>query len=156
MIIPASHVALLKDPLFSFWIGTASPEQIPEVIKCMGVKLDYETDHLTCFAAVRFIDKSLENLKKNPAIALVGAHTGTYDGYQYKGTFIRSRPCTEDEVMFQRQYMESFSLSLSEYGYSKEGLYRIYFSQPSMALEIKVHEVYDQAPRKGTGERIRI
>src|SRR3990170_845993 len=122
MIIPASHVALLKDPMVSFWIGTASPELIPEVIKCMGVKLDYETEHLTCFAAVRFIDKSLNNLQKNPAISVVGAHAGNYEGYQYKGTFIRSRPCTEDEVMFQKQYMETFTISLSEFGYSKEGL----------------------------------
>ena len=156
MIIPASHVALLKDPMLSFWIGTASHELIPEVIKCLGVKLDYETEHLTCFAAVRFIDKSLENLRKNPSISLVGAHVGTYEGYQYKGTFIRSRSCTEDEVMFQRQYMEIFALTLSEFGYSKEGLYRLYFSQPSMAIEFKVREVYDQAPRKGTGEKIEI
>lgn len=156
MIIPSSHMALLKDPMFSFWIGTASSERIPEVIKCMGVKLDSETEHMTCFAAVRFIDKSLENLQKNPAISLVGAHVGTYEGYQYKGTFIRSRPCTEDEVTFQSQYMETFALNLSEFGYSKEGLYRIYFSQPSIAIEFKVHEVYDQAPRKGTGERIEI
>lgn len=86
----------------------------------------------------------------------MGAHTGTYDGYQYKGTFIRSRPCTEDEVMLQSQYMESFTQILSEFGYSKEGLYRLYFSQPSIAIEFKVHEVYDQTPRKGTGEKISI
>jgi hypothetical protein len=156
MIIPVSHIALLKDPLVSFWIGTASSERIPEVIKCMGVKLDYEMGHLTCFAAVRFVDKSLENLRKNPTVSLVGAHVGTYEGYQYKGTFIRSRPCTEEEVMIQKQYMETFALNLSEFGYSKEGLYRLYFSQPSMAIEFKVHEVYDQAPRIGTGEKIGI
>jgi hypothetical protein len=156
MIIPPTHEALLRDPMFSFWIGTASPENVPEVIKCMGVNLDYESERLACFAAVRFADKSLDNLQKNPAISLVGAHVGTYQGYQYKGTFIRSRPCTANEVEFQRQYMEDFALTLNGFGYSKEGLYRLYFSQPSLAIEFKVHEVFDQAPRQGTGEKIGI
>jgi hypothetical protein len=52
--------------------------------------------------------------------------------------------------------MESFTDKLRAFGYSKEGLYRIYFSQPSIAFEFNVTEVYEQSPRKGTGGKITV
>jgi hypothetical protein len=155
VIIPVQHLAFLKDILFSFWIGTASRDLIPEVIKCTGV-LHNEAmpERLTCFAGTRHADQSLKNLQENPAITLVGAHVGTYEGYQYKGVLICSRPCLPAEVQLQEQYMESFTSALGKFGYSKEGLYKIYFAQPSMAFEFHVTEVYEQSPRKGTGGKI--
>jgi hypothetical protein len=157
VIIPVHHLALLRDPLFSFWIGTAGRDLVPEVIKCTGVVHDDNIpEQLVCFAGTRYADQSLKNLQENPVITLVGAHVGTYEGYQYKGVLIRSRSCLPAEVLLQEQYMESFTVALGTFGYSKEGLYRIYFSQPSLAFEFKVTEVYEQSPRKGTGGKLAV
>lgn len=154
MIIPARYAALLKDPLFSFWIGTAGQDRVPEVIKCTGVMPDEVTGQLTCFAGARYADRSMKNLAENPAITLVGAHIGNFEGYQYKGTLICWRPCLPEEVLLQEKNMEAFTRLLAEFGYSREGLYRIYFSQPSIAFEFEVTEVFEQSPRKGTGGKI--
>lgn len=157
MIIPLLHRAFLKDPLFSFWIGTAGRDLIPEVIKCTGVIYDDTApEHLTCFVGAKYAELSQKNLGENPVITLVGAHVETYEGYQYKGSLVRSRPCLPAEVLLQEQYMESFTATLGALGYSKEGLYRIYFSQPSIAFEFNVTEIYQQSPRKGTGGKIAV
>jgi hypothetical protein len=155
MVISPSHVALLEDPMFSFWIGTAGRDHIPEVVKCMGVIVDPVSDRLTCFAGAILANKSLLNLQENPAVTLVGASVLTYEGYQYKGTFINSRFCTAEDILFQENYMRIFTSNLAELGYSEDGLYKLYFSQPSVAIEFRVMEIYEQSPRKGTGEKVK-
>jgi hypothetical protein len=154
MIIPSRHIALLKQPLFSFWIGTASPDLVPEVIKCTGVILDDITEEFTCFIGAKFAEKSLRNLASNAAITLLSANISTYEGYQYKGRYAGSHSCTEEEVLFQERYMDAFTTALALFGYSKEGFHKLYFLQPSIAIKFKVEEVYEQSPRKGTGGKI--
>ena len=153
-MVPPSHVAFLKLPL-SFWLATSSLENIPEPIKCTGVKFDPDTEVFTCFIPLRFMNVGFQHLRENPVIALVVTEVHSFESYQYKGNFLSYRPCTEAEVDFQLKYMEEFSDILGSFGHSKMGLYNAYFKyRPIIALDFQVTQVFDQSPRAGTGEKV--
>ncbi|MBL0744564.1 hypothetical protein [Chryseolinea lacunae] len=152
-MVPASHVEFLKQPL-SFWLATTGLNNISEPIKCTGIVFDPATEIFTCFVPEKFMTIGFEHLRENPVLALVVTELHSFESYQYKGNYLAWRRCTEDEVEFQRGYMEAFSDILGSFGHSKQGLYGAYFHIPVLALTFQVTHVFDQSPRSGTGEKV--
>ncbi|MBA4055297.1 MAG: hypothetical protein C0490_11335 [Marivirga sp.] len=150
MIVPPWHVDFLKQPL-SFWLATASLENVPETIKCTGIRFEPETDTFTCFAPLKFAETGFKHLAENPNLALVGVELHSYEGYQYKGPFISRRDCTEEEVAFQLAYMKEFTDILHSFGYSGPGYYKAYMQSPFVAFTFQAKQVFDQSPKNGTG-----
>ena len=150
MVVPSRHVEFLKQPL-SFWLATASADNIPEPIKCTGITFDPLTDTFTCFAPLKFVQTGLKHLRENPTVALVGVELHTYEGYQYKGPYLSHRDCTPQEVEFQLQYMKEFTGVLGSFGYSVAGFHNAYFHPPFVAITFQATQVFDQSPRNGTG-----
>lgn len=153
MVVPSWHVEFLKQPL-SFWLATASSDNIPEPIKCTGITFDPLTDTFTCFAPLKFARTGFEHLRKNPILALVGVELHTYEGYQYKGPYLSRRDCTPQEVEFQHQYMKEFTDILNSFGYSGAGYYKAYIQPPLVAITFQAAQVFDQSPKIGTGGEI--
>ncbi len=154
MVVPAWHMIFLKEAL-SYWLATASNENLPEPIKCTGIKFDPSTDTITCFAPLKFMSNALIHLKDNPVLALVGVELHTYEGYQYKGTYLSHRDCTPEEVSYQLDYLKEFCGILESFGYSGEGYFNAYFHPPFIAVGLRVEQVFDQSPKVGAGSEIR-
>ena len=108
MVVPASHVEFSEDSPCLFGSPLQVLNNVPEPIKCTGVKFDPLTDTFTCFAPLKFAQNGLTHLQENPVISLVGVELHTYEGYQYKGPYISHRDCTPEEVEFQLGYYERF------------------------------------------------
>ncbi len=150
MVVPSWHVDFLKQPL-SFWLATASLENVPEAIKCTGIRFDPETDTFTCFAPRKFSETGIMHLAENPVLSLVGVDLYSYEGYQYKGPYISRRECSEEEVAFQLSYLNEFTDILHSFGYSGPGYYKAYMHPPFVAFTFQVAQVFDQSPKNGTG-----
>lgn len=150
MVVPSWHVDFLKQPL-SFWLATASLKNVPETIKCTGIRFEAETDTFTCFAPLKFSETGFKHLAENPILSLVGVDLYSYEGYQYKGVYISRRDCTAEEVAFQLSYMKEFTDILHSFGYSGPGYYKAYMHSPFIAFAFKVTQVFDQSPKNGTG-----
>lgn len=153
MVVPASHVEFLSRPL-SFWLATASAKNIPEPVKCTGIKFDPDKDLFTCFAPLKFMTKAFNHLKENPMVTLVAVDVHSYEGYQYKGQYLSQRECTTDEIDFQNRYMKDFTDILESFGYSGKDIYDSYLHPPFVAIDFQATQVFDQSPKTGTGEQI--
>jgi hypothetical protein len=57
-------------------------------------------------------------------------------------------------VEYQRAYVDRFAENLVRQQLPREQIIAAYFQQPSFAVRLRVEELYEQTPRKGTGERI--
>jgi hypothetical protein len=154
MVIPEAHVEFLKLPL-SFWLATSSLDNIPEPIKCTGIRFDPGSDVLTCFVPMKYALKGLEHVAENSLVSLVAVELHTYEGYQYKGQYFSHRECTPEEVAFQRTYMAELTSILESFGYSGAGFFSAYFLPPFVAITFQVREVFDQSPKPGTGGQIK-
>lgn len=154
MIVPHDHIYFLKLPL-SFWIATTDNNNVPEPVKCTGVKFDAATELFTCFVPLTFAKKALDKITTDSIIALVGVELHTFEGYQYKGPYRSHRSCTEEEVAFQTGYMKELTEILQSFGYSAAGFTEAYFRPPFVAVTFHVQQVFDQSPKVGTGGEIR-
>jgi hypothetical protein len=157
-VIPIEHSVKIMDPLFYPWIGTADAANIPEIVKCICAKVSMDLQRITCFIGTKEGERTLSNLTKNPRMTLLIASALTYEAYQYKGAFIKSRPCTEEEALFQKTFKDEFMIHPPKlFGiehFSEEGFSKMYFATPSVAVEFRVEEIFEQTPKKGTGEKI--
>jgi hypothetical protein len=154
MVVPEWHVDFLKQPL-SFWIATTNLENIPEPAKCTGISFDHATDTFTCFVPLKFVTKALKDVEENPIMSLIGVELHTYEGYQYKGTYLFHRDCTQEEVEFQHRYLKEFTDILATFGYSAPGYLRAYIHPPFIAMVFRATQVFDQSPKVGTGGEIK-
>lgn len=153
MVVPSWHVEFLKQPL-SFWLATASGDNVPEPIKCTGITFNPFTDTFTCFVPLKFAVTGFKHLQENPILALVGVELHTYEGYQYKGPYLSRRDCTPPEVEHVDRYMKEFTDILESFGYSGPGYYKAYIKPPFVAITFQATQVFDQSPKTGTGGEI--
>lgn len=151
-MITSYHKEFLSQPL-ALWMGSASAENIPDTVRCLGIVVEDE-NILKCFIAERFSEEFIRNLSQNKNINIAGSHMFSFKGYQYKGEMIDIRPSSHEEVEIQKQYMDVFSTDMAKFGLEKQRLYDMYFHLPSVAIRMKVNKIYEQAPEANTGGEV--
>ncbi|OQP64245.1 hypothetical protein A3860_19910 [Niastella vici] len=145
-----SYISILSQPL-AFWIANCNANNVPEVVRCYGVAPIDSPEQLTIFIPEIWSAQFVANLGAGKKVTLSGTSVPTYESYQYKGEFLSIRACTEDEMVYQHQYMDKFSDEVEKIGLPKLMCYNAFFHQPSLAVTFRLMEVFDQAPHKGTG-----
>lgn len=152
--LPA-YYAILSQPL-SFWATNCDERGVPEIIRCCGISYLPDACQLTFFVGQQLSRIFVANTKANPHISLMGASLYTFESYQYKGRFAGLRPCTEEEIEFQRRYVDVFADTLLDVGYDwkKELVFKAFFHLPAIAIQFDVKEVFEQTPRAGTGMQV--
>ncbi|MGB8191432.1 MAG: hypothetical protein WCF67_05910 [Chitinophagaceae bacterium] len=140
----------LSEPL-AFWAANCNAENLPEIVHCNGLLPVEAGDQLTFFIAEAFSVSFIANLAVNPQITFLGCSVLTFESYQYKGRFEHIRPCTLAEITMQEQYIDAFTNVISNIGYSKAAFSEAYLRQPSYAVTMRVTDIFEQTPHKGTG-----
>ncbi len=153
--MPAAHLTILSERL-AFWIANCNLEAVPDVVRCNGIVPPTTLETITFFISEKFSDKFRATLSKNSKLAFMGCSLYTFESYQYKGTFLDMRICTQEEEEIQRIYMDAFTDAIEDIGLSKIKFYKAYYHQPSYAITMSVSEVFEQTPRKGTGNAVKI
>lgn len=153
MIVPPSHQVFLSE-VRAVSICVAGSNLVPEVIRCVGLKFEPVEEIMTCYVPQKFFERVIPLVEQNPKIAIVASEVASYETYQYKGTYLLNRTCSQDEHKVQFEYMNALTEIIASFGLSKEKLMRAYFHQPSFALVFKVEEVFDQTPKLGNGQKI--
>ncbi len=139
----------------ALWMGSASAENIPDTVRCLGVVIENENT-LRCFIAERFSEEFIRNLGQNKLINLASSHPYTFTGYQYKGELIDIRPSSAEEIEIQKIYMDRFAIDMAAFGLEKQKVFDMYFYQPSIAIRMKVDKIYEQAPKQNTGGEVHL
>lgn len=150
-MILQGHEEFLLTPV-ALWVANTSADNIPELVKCIGIAPLSDLSTITFFIPEKFAAGFIANTQVNPDIALSATSVYSFESYQYKGVFMELRKCTSEEIDLQRQYLDGFTGVLASMGYSKESFYNSYFHQPSYAVRFSVTDIFDQTPYKGTGK----
>jgi hypothetical protein len=147
------YVNMLREPL-GFWASNCNAENVPDIVHCNGLMPVEEYDKLTFFIAEAFSGTFIANLPINPEITFTGCSVLTFESYQYKGRFESIRACTPADIAMQQQYLETFTETCAAIGFSKEGLLKAYYHQPSFAITFRVTDIFEQTPYNGTGNSV--
>jgi hypothetical protein len=148
-------VRIIENPANSMWLSNASAFREPDVVRTMGARVEPNRRHVVVYVPESGGADLIRNLAGSPRITLLTALINTYESYQFKGDYAGHWACSTEEVEYQRTYLDGFAASSMQfYGLPKEKIIVAYFRQPAVSIRMRIDEVYEQTPRKGTGQRI--
>jgi hypothetical protein len=145
---------IIESRLTSIWLCNRNARLVADVTRLMSARVEPDRQHVLAYVSGPGGAGVLANLAVAPGLTLLMAIMDTYEAYQVKGTYTGHRACTPEEVAYQRAYVEGFADALARQQLPRERAIAAYFRQPAVALRLRVEELYEQTPRKGTGERI--
>ncbi|PRY05029.1 hypothetical protein CLV24_13146 [Pontibacter ummariensis] len=154
MLLDDHKIALLQAPYTSIWAGSCAADDQAEVIRLSGATVQDDRQHINLFVPERYTRAFISNVGANPHISFLFASIQTFESYQVKGLFISQRPCTSEEVTYQRNYMHGFAQSMHAIRIKTASLFEQYLQEPCLCIEMRGEEMYEQTPKVGTGNKI--
>ena len=120
-----------------FVLGTADLNGVPNVVPVGAVRI---LDDETILVSDQYFQKTLNNLKENPKVAISFWETGKGEGYQIKGnaTIQTEGKIYEETVEWIRQFSEKIGHPLKSKG----------------AIVIKITAIYSVTPGSNAGQRV--
>ena len=148
--------------------GTRDDKLVPRTHKVSGWIVGSDRQTITCFIPNDYARNLITSLEDNGRFALtvLGSTTGpkasnpprpdvdAHECYQFKGTYVDSRPTNDADIAVVDQTRERFQkLFIPLFGFSEEGS-AAHIRKPSLAVSFRVREIFDQTPGPGAGRRI--
>ncbi len=155
MNVPEHLVAFIGAAEVAVWIANSDNQRRPEIARHTGVVKGEADDELLIYLPQRKAETILSNIEHNDRLALFVSHITTFESYQFKGRCVMQRFANVEEMESQRRLIAAFSDCLSEiFSLPADMMINAYYSRPIVVLALSVEEIFDQTPRKGTGNRI--
>jgi hypothetical protein len=157
MVILNNHlITCIESTSSSNWLCNTNEKAETDMVRVLGVRVEEDGRRLICYIPVGYGAGVINNLAISTKITFLTAIIFTYESYQVKGRYISQRNCTEDEMAYLTAYVEGFTIAMARQGLSKEKGFKAFFQQPCIALQLLAEEVYDQTPKKGTGNKLTV
>ena len=132
-------------------MGTRNAEMQPEYQRVLGGYVD-EDERFNFFFDIPTARHTIRNLEENQDVVLVGC-SNTFESYQLKGKALKWYESTEEELKMIDEYFKKFIDSMAAFGISDSVLN--YPHSKMMTLTMEVHEMFEQTPKPGTGQKIK-
>jgi hypothetical protein len=153
-MIPERVVEVLRGPAFMH-VGTRGADLRPAHAFPLGVVVDDDRETVTFFVNEWRAKRILSDLENNGRVAFA-AGLLSHEAYQLKGTYLSSRPATDDEIAFQEAHRAKLCAELSQALPREvaEGLFLRLACRPSVAITFRVEEAFLQTPGPGAGSKM--
>lgn len=97
----------------------------------------------------------LNNLQRVPQMTVTVVSAYTFECFQLKGKYLSHENLNAADEKFKNTYLHGMVEVIREMGYKMEKVLSGKFSNlDTLALLMKVEEIYEQTPKEGTGEKI--
>jgi hypothetical protein len=153
-MIPAKVIRFLEERASLGFAATRDGNLVPCGHRVSGWQIDPTGRMLTALVAPSA--RLLEALLENGRIALTFEEVGTHETYQVKGRYLGHRPVQPLEIDIAARARERFVKGVRPLFPDEQAVaaFRASIPDPSVAVEIEVHEVFLQTPGPGAGSRI--
>jgi hypothetical protein len=134
--------------------GTRDDNFIPHAHRVSGWKMGPDEQTMTCLVAEGFTKNLLPSLEGNGHFALTVCEVPSHETYQFKGSYIGSRPIEQEDLSVYENYRKRFVERVCGlFGFSEDTV-RSYLPRPALAIDFRVREIYLQTPGPGAGTRV--
>jgi hypothetical protein len=151
-MIPQSIVMLLETGV-SVMVGTRNSSLMPECTRAWGIRVGAKRDSVTIFLSKSFAGHTVENLRDNGQIAVTCTRPTDHVTCQLKGQVKSMKPATSADREMSRRWHREFIAELMAIGVPA-ALGEAWMTEPTVAVEITVSDVFDQTPGPGAGKKI--
>lgn len=154
MLLNEYQISLLQAPITSIWMSSCTPGEYTDIVRLSGLRIAEDKLHIDLYVPQHYSDTFLRNIQVNQKISLLGSSTHTFEAYQVKGVYVSHRACTQEEIQYQKKYMEGFAQNLVLLGIKAGLVFANYYKDPCIAIRMKSGEIYEQTPKPGAGKKI--
>jgi len=151
-MIPQPIVDLLETGV-SVMVGTRDASLTPECTRAWGIQVGADRGTVTIFLSERFAGKTIDNLRDNGRIAVTCTRPTDHITCQLKGQVRGMKPATPADRDLSQQWHREFIAELKAIGVPS-ALSEAWISEPTLAVEFAVTEVFDQTPGPGAGRKL--
>ncbi len=152
-MIPPSIVELLQTGV-SVMVGTRDAALRPECTRAWGIRVGKERRTVTIYLTESISARTLRNLRENGQVAITCTRPTDHLACQIKGRLRAVRPATQGDREHSANWHREFTAEIVAIGVPAE-LCEAWITQPALAVEVDVTDVFHQTPGPGTGEKIR-
>jgi len=148
-------ITLIQAPYSAIWASNANEQQLSDLVRLSGVRVDTQQQQLILFVSLKFGETFLKNIHISKRVSFLCASVKTLESYQLKGIYLSNHPCTPEEMDYQKNYVDGFCKAVEHMGISsRKKFFDCFFQQPSVAVRMQVEEIFEQTPKPGTGQKL--
>jgi len=134
-------------------VGTRDASLVPECTRAWGIRVGGKRESVTIFLSKRIAGKTIDNLRDNGQIAVTCTRPTDHITCQLKGRVVGMKTVTSADREVSRRWHLEFMAELRAIGVPS-ALCEAWITEPDLAVEIAVAEVFDQTPGPGAGKKI--
>jgi hypothetical protein len=149
-------VAFLNGPTV-IMMGTRSAQLMPASCEVLGARVHADRERVDLYIREVSAEPHLRNLQQNGRVAVCFS-AKSHETYQLKGEFEGVRPCAEEDYAIQAIWFTK-SFSPEKLGPMYDLVAQrlpLMVKGPSVAVMVRVREVFNQTPGPGTGSRLEL
>ena len=133
-------------------MGTCDANLVPDFSRVLGARAidDY---HIQFFIDLPTSTRTLDNLRDNGKLSVVVVEIHNAESYQLKGRFVSESNVTPEELDYINTYLINFDKVAVDIGLLPGVLFN-YRHSDMMTITMEVQEIFEQTPKKGTGQKL--
>lgn len=151
-MIPTGIAELLHTGV-SVVVGTRDAALTPECTRAWGIRVEQDRASVTIFLTETISRQTLRNLRDNGRVAISCTRPTDHVACQLKGRVRKIRPATKRDAEQSRAWHREFLEELVAIGVPP-ALVEAWITEPALAVEVDVTDVFHQTPGPGTGEKL--
>lgn len=154
MIIPEYYAKFVKRKEIYGYLASVGENFYCDTTRTCGI-YPVDQEYLKILYMSELSPGILINLQRNSLITLNVISAYTFESFQMKGKYISHENLTVEDKKYKENYLRGMIELIEEmkFGLSPKSLEK-YSQLDAIAVIMKVEEIYEQTPKKGTGEKI--
>ncbi len=158
-MLPQKIVQFLDQHADQGFAGIRDRNLRPSGCRVSAWKLSSDGHTLTAFVPLpeRFQQDFLDALNDNGQIVVTIGENQSHETYQFKGTYLRHRMATPDDLPLVRLNRERFLRTIRTQlppGLDVGPILEQSLPDPTFAVDLNIREIYVQTPGPGAGARL--
>lgn len=137
----------------SVLVGSVDAAGVPACCRGIAIRCDADLSTLTVYVPVATSQQVIANVASTRRVAVVASEPISHWTTQIKGTTNNVRIASEAEGAFVRTRLQEYAEVLGQIGLPRK-ITKAVNHWPSFAIDITVHEVFDQTPGPRAGMEI--
>ena len=158
--LPPIDPSLVTDELVAFLaqgvsvlVGTCDRAGVPACMRATGLLLTPDRQQATVYLPEVTSRNTVTNVRDNPRVAVYASYPLDHKSYQMKGPVLDVSPAPESARALIEAYVATWSSVLEVIGMPSE-MARLLAQWPSVALTLRIDELYLQTPGPGAGAAV--
>jgi hypothetical protein len=154
-VIPGKLIRFLEQDANVAFAGSRDRDLVPFGHRVSGWRVGADHRTMTVLFPDEFLPRLMESLQENRELAVTVEAFPSHETYQFKGHYLSHRDVdgadVEAAARLRRRWVKSLRMLYSD---APDDVLRGFVSQPSLAVDVEVLEIFLQTPGPGAGTRL--